>query len=71
MITQETITEIKHKLSELGHGSKKQLARHLHINQAQVSLLLRIGFITPKKEGALLKWLNDKPVLSKTEDDNN
>ena len=58
MITETTLIKIKHKLSELGHGSKKKLADHLGINQAQVSLLLKSGYLTPSKENKLLKWLS-------------
>lgn len=60
MITTENVKEIKAKLETLGHGSKKKLAEYLGVNPAQVSLLLRTGFLTPKKEEKLLKWLGKK-----------
>jgi len=60
MITETNLIKIKHKLSEKGHGAKKELAEHLGINQAQVSLLLKYGIITAAKEESLLAWLKGK-----------
>lgn len=57
MITEDKLIKIKHKLSEIGHGGKKQLAEYIGVNQAQISLLLKSGYISPSKEVKVLKWL--------------
>jgi len=71
ILSLKTQKELKQYMGLQGVGSKGKLAELLDITAPQVSLLLSTGTIPNAKYERLKQVLSDKPVLSKTEDDNN
>lgn len=57
-INKSTLEKLKAKLGKLGHGSKTQLAQEVGMNRAQISRMLRLGYVPGKYQEKLFNFIN-------------